>query len=226
MNKKLLSLAANFIIGLMLLFLGLTIVVGGSAGNIVLAVFAMFLGFGYLIVGLLNFLKVSDDSFGKILRALEISIFPIYIIVEVIVEMCLLGAQNLSPADYILKIALLAAALTTGIFAFVTAFSKNENLQKVLGIALVGFIGLHLLSFVFVTGGGLNTLGGLSLVGLILFACYLVLSVDVFKNTLIKAKGDAEKHLSDNKSEVKNQENTQEESSNESNESSEEKIEE
>ncbi len=46
MNKKLLSLAANFILGLMLLFLGLTVVVGGSAGNIVLAVFAMVLGIG------------------------------------------------------------------------------------------------------------------------------------------------------------------------------------
>ena len=211
MNKKLLSLAANFILGLMLLFLGLTVVVGGSAGNIVLAVFAMVLGIGYVLVGLLNFLKVADDGFNKLLKALEISLFPIYIIVVTIVTMATVGGQNLSPTDYILKISLLAAASATAIFAYVVAFSKSEQLKKVLGISLVAYIGLHLLSFVFVTGGGFATIGGIALIDLIMFAGYIILSVDIFKVTLINAKGNAEKHFAESEKEEQIKEQPQEE---------------
>jgi len=211
MNKKLLSLAANFILGLMLLFFGLTVVVGGTAGNIVLAVFAMVLGIGYVFAGLLNFLKVADDGFNKLLKALEISLFPIYIIVETIVVMAFVGGNNLSPTDYILKISLLAAALATSVFAYVVTFAKNDQLKKALGISLVAFIGLHLLSFVFLTGGGFETIGNISLIDIIMFASYIVLSVDIFKVTLISAKGNAEKHFSEPEKEEQIEDQPQEE---------------
>ncbi|MBP5694823.1 MAG: hypothetical protein J6X03_05255, partial [Bacilli bacterium] len=182
------------------------------AGFIALGVFGLVFGAGYILVGIFGFLKTKNDGLGKVFSALALSLFPLYQLVYVIVFMSIIGGDGLSVTDYILYIILMAFALSSAIFAFVTAFAKNENLLKVFEISLIGFIAVEVLTFVFPIGGGMGTLGGLSLPEIVLFVGFAVLAIDLIAGVLGVAKEKAEKALEEKEPEQPAEEPAEEES--------------
>lgn len=205
MSKKLLSLSANFILGLLLLFYGLMTVGTGEATTIVLGVFAIVFGLAYIILGVLIFVKVSD---AKYTRAFELAIYPLFLFVVTIIN--LVRANALTPTHYIIQIACLAAALMVSVFAFVALFVNGELFEKILDISLVAFLGVLLLDLIFPIGRPLATIADISLLILALHVSFGILAFDAVKGTLMKAKDSAEKQLEE-KEEPKAEEKVEEE---------------
>ena len=207
MSKKLLSLSANFILGLLLLFYGLMSVASAAVAIIVLGVFAIVFGLAYILLGVFSFVKVSDAKFT---RAFELSFYPLFVFVLTIIDMVLVGGNGLTPTDYIIQIACLAAALMISVFAFVALFVNNDIFEKILDISLVAFLGILLLELIFPVGQALATIGDISLFQLALHVSFGILAFDAVKGTLMKAKDSAEKQLEE-KEEPKAEEKVEEE---------------
>ena len=196
MNKKILSLGATFILGLLMFLLGLN-VFNNQAGNIVIGVFCLVFGILYVLLGLFTFVKTQDDFLKKLCSSLSIALYPLYMIVTIIVAMSMIGGDRMSASDYIIYIVYMGFGLLASVIVFVSNFTNNKVALMLLEIGLVGFLACNVLSFVFPLGGGIGTLANLSLLDLVLFGGYLLLSIDSIKDRLMGVRQGVEKALNE-----------------------------
>ena len=185
--KNLLETFASSILGVLMLFFGIYLFDFGNAGTIVYGVFALLFGLTYLAVAILRILKLADKVpvLKSVFVLIEVLALPFLYFIETLIDIIdfaqiegLLGAS-----DWILAISFMAAILFFLAAAIVKFLLKASLFQKLQTIAFAAFVGILALTLVFPIGGGVRTIGNLTIYEVLTLFCYGVIALQFLEGS-------------------------------------------
>ena len=188
-NFKLLSVMASVILGVLFLFNGINFVQMNDALQIVIGVFLLLFGAGHITFSILLLSKslANNEMVKKISDIFLLSTVPLYYFLSFL-SVIITAPGLIGVGSWIIDIIILSLTLSIVIFAILAAFVPNALFAKVKDFAILGFLAMILLEMVFPQGGGLGTIGNVTLFELVLLVCYALLAYDSIKDTLGQAK--------------------------------------
>ena len=147
-NKNLLGEFASLVVGVILLFLGILFLDGGSTAAVILGLIYLLLGLGYIAFGVLDITKVTEkvNVLGKISDICKLSMLPLFYFVYVLEIVC--DYDGITAVGWILSILKLIVSLSIIVFVILFLTFLIPTLDPKFLFSLNIFFFLNIIFFI------------------------------------------------------------------------------
>ena len=186
-NKNFSFVVPMVILGILLTFYGIFVLSLGNNDTIVLGIFALLIGLGYVACSVLYFLKRHANVVVQtVINTYAIMGYLVYILVTTIVMIVLVGAENLSVLDWIIDSLLFALIPTVAIFEIISMVNDKQIFKSLKDVASTVLVAVMLMDFIF-NGNNLASLADISIYHILTFASFALIVFSSLKEVFFKA---------------------------------------
>ena len=180
-KENLMKLLPTCISGVLLVFLSIVLFEAGGGTSITLGVFSLLIGLAFIVFNILLLVKPEGPLADISALVFDLG-YPLYMFLSALMMIIQL-ADYLDVNGWIIYLLILLSGLGFVVFRLVAKFVTADGLVKLAFLLNMVFLAAVVLSFVFSPLGGLKGLGDISILDIVLFACFTMMSLGSFKSS-------------------------------------------